>query len=614
VALWLDTYLVPPWRKSLSKQKEVQKSTSRIAGSRHWNNPDVKVRVSERFYVEAFNALSLGLFGADHTRLECLDDLAGAIRSHGLAADHYRQQNDVQSYFAHNQLACFLKKLELSKFESDAERVAMEKWLAAEGRCKEINSVFIELLKNPESHRNLRESVRKVKREIHELLGNRPPNLADVSRFMKFGPGASLSHPREEGAAPFKLLNPSAYSFNVEEVEWLAWHTKLGPFITGSKSLGCSDYVGNRVAYYDHARYATVPKSVWERRTIEIGPSLTGYVQQGFDGFIRQCLLDKWNLDLRDQEPNKNLAYVGSITGGSSNSPCTIDLSSASDSISYALVGMLLPSAWFDLLKRYRAKTILLPDGTVHWLEKFSSMGNALTFSLQTMIFAAVVRSILRERGHEGAKWRVYGDDIIVPYRIYDEVVARLTCFGFSVNTLKSFKEGNFRESCGADYFLGMNTRPYYLKKVVSEVPHLYKILNLVQLQAMRAPIPAMCYRPLYQTVLSHVPVEFRLYGDTLNAPDSCIWAPHTRGADVVIRRRQREWKMPEHLALLTTLLSGYQDNTSADMTKAGVHRDPLSFPESGDGKCVLRKARFSGLAGLHARREDLPFDPILMG
>jgi len=66
--------------------------------------------------------------------------------------------------------------------------------------------------------------------------------------------------------------------------------------------------------------------------------------------------------------------------------------------------------------------------------------------------------------GADTSKISVYGDDLIYPIEALEDVRAGLEFFGFTVNKEKSFSTGNFRESCGKDYFFGRNVRPFYLK------------------------------------------------------------------------------------------------------------------------------------------------------
>jgi hypothetical protein len=136
---------------------------------------------------------------------------------------------------------------------------------------------------------------------------------------------------------------------------------------------------------------------------------------------------------------------------------------------------------WFNLLDSFRSESVEFRGELVE-LEKFSSMGNAYTFELESLIFYSLalavcdylgllVTPIFRENGalEKGFPIEVYGDDIIVPVSAYSLLEEVLQWCGFELNSKKSFCHGYFRESCGADWFFGFDVRPWYLKKEVSE-------------------------------------------------------------------------------------------------------------------------------------------------
>jgi hypothetical protein len=118
---------------------------------------------------------------------------------------------------------------------------------------------------------------------------------------------------------------------------------------------------------------------------------------------------------------------------------------------------------WFFCLKRFRTGTARF-EGSSLALEKFSSMGNGYTFPLETLIFYAIAFGVCVELGIPTHDVRAYGDDIICPTQAYPLLAEVLTHLGFDVNRKKSFSEGPFRESCGADYFQGIDIRPVYVK------------------------------------------------------------------------------------------------------------------------------------------------------
>jgi len=105
-------------------------------------------------------------------------------------------------------------------------------------------------------------------------------------------------------------------------------------------------------------------------------------------------------------------------------------------------------------------------------------MGNGYTFEMETILFLATALAVAEELGLP--KWEVtaYGDDITIGVEGVDLLTRALTFLGFSVNPSKSFWTGPFRESCGKDYFLGTNVRPYFVRSLLRDVRDLMKVHN----------------------------------------------------------------------------------------------------------------------------------------
>lgn len=175
-----------------------------------------------------------------------------------------------------------------------------------------------------------------------------------------------------------------------------------------------------------------------------------------------------------DQSLNQEAAREASRT----NDAATLDLSEASDRVLNQLViDMLAP--WPDLsgaVQACRSTVAELEDGRKIPLVKFASMGSALCFPIEAVVFTTIV--FLGLQAHTGNRVtaetlrsfrdrvHVYGDDMIVPSASATEIVRLLEAFGLKVNHTKSFTEGNFRESCGGDYFNGRMVNPIRLKQV----------------------------------------------------------------------------------------------------------------------------------------------------
>ena len=232
------------------------------------------------------------------------------------------------------------------------------------------------------------------------------------------------------------------------------------------------------------SKYSFVNKTQTVARGICTEPSMNMWMQLGAGNILHRRLRTFFGIDLSIQPDfNRELARHGSIF----ESFATIDLESASDSISTGMLRWLLPRSFFGVLKSLRCPSTELPSGEVLELNMVSTMGNGFTFPLQTMIFSAVVFAVYRYVGvplvrstkKRLGNYGVFGDDIIVDESVARYVIRVLNLLGFVVNREKSFVEGPFRESCGADYFLGSNVRGVYIKRLKT-LQDLFVAINLL--------------------------------------------------------------------------------------------------------------------------------------
>lgn len=345
-------------------------------------------------------------------------------------------------------LAFFSKRRDLD-LGFDKRAKAIEKFRDAEERCSETNHIFRERRVGrfqylPRVERVLFHATRKITRILGDV-----PSLEELK--LQFGPGATTQIPKRMASARAKLgTNPSCSSELAP-----ALHLVWGQLPAWEQSLKAA---GPLPVLIEPGKVAFVPKSAKEYRSVMVEPSLNTMFQGGIGRFmadrLRSC-----GIDIRDQSANQRAARKGSLTGALA----TVDLSSASDTVAIELVYDLLPNDWFFLLSRFRTGTAML-EGQPMRLEKFSSMGNGFTFPLETVIFYALAFGVCREMGLPTGEVRAYGDDIIVPSEAFQFLTEVLVATGFSVNKDKSFSSGPFRESCGADYFQGIDIRPVYLK------------------------------------------------------------------------------------------------------------------------------------------------------
>jgi hypothetical protein len=226
----------------------------------------------------------------------------------------------------------------------------------------------------------------------------------------------------------------------------------------------------------DHSKYSFVNKTRTVARGICTEPSVNMWLQLGAGAILEDRLKSFFRIDFNGDkdrkipsqpELNAELARVGSIT----DRLATIDLESASDSMALGMLAEMLPRSFLSVLLFLRCPKTRTPSGEELALNMVSTMGNGFTFPLQTMLFAAVVRGVASVVGCklDHSNFGVFGDDIICPSQMYRTVTRVLSILGFTVNASKSFVEGPFRESCGADFFLGQNIRGVYLKKLRSK-------------------------------------------------------------------------------------------------------------------------------------------------
>jgi hypothetical protein len=166
------------------------------------------------------------------------------------------------------------------------------------------------------------------------------------------------------------------------------------------------------------------------------------------------------------------MAQQGSIDG----SFATIDLKSASDMISIALVRELVPDIWFQLLMTIRSPRIRIKQLDLDMdLNMISTMGNGFTFPLMTLIIISLIYAVRCRVPSspylymDWGKTCVFGDDIIIPTHEYDDVCEVLVRAGLLVNHEKSYRSGLFRESCGGDYYRGVDVTPFYVKHLYDD-------------------------------------------------------------------------------------------------------------------------------------------------
>lgn len=371
---------------------------------------------------------------------------------------HHSLYEDPRRFAEDYLVTEILRKCEDLPLGIDRPAVALNSFKESETHCRNTNS---RLRSRPPVW------FYQYRKNIAELLGPLDRDALDfIETRIGHGRGATVGV-RGTGSSPSDKYDEEltltseliSFSRSLMGEQWWEHQSKPRTVVNGNK-------------------FTSVPKSWKTDRGICIEPTLNIYVQRGIGAYIRKRL-KKFGLNLNTQERNRKMAEQAY-----SRNYATIDLSAASDSLSTELILQFFHPDWVDLLGLPRSGSTLLPDGSWVELEKWSSMGNGYTFELETLVFYALCRTILPKGEIENCV--VYGDDIIVPARYAPALIEALDYLGFKVNTSKSFLAGNFFESCGHDYFRGVNVRPFYLKRDNGSIPPSVQVANSLRLWCRR--------------------------------------------------------------------------------------------------------------------------------
>lgn len=283
-----------------------------------------------------------------------------------------------------------------------------------------------------------------------------------ISWVGKFGPGKvaeRLTHLRR-----FEVLSEWVYQqplrtagyvpykdVNAVDSHWLSDHWPEVPLTGG---------------YADHvtARLCAVPKEATKDRLITVEPTYGSFVQ----AYARQALQTSIHygplcgtcMDLGwvdGQKIQRRLALKASRTGRLA----TLDLSDASDRITYDQVFQVFPAWALSLLDVTRSSSFMCQDyedllepQTMHI---YAGMGNGTTFTVETLFFAAFVVAFAEAHRLGEPEVSVFGDDIICTSKVAKALIELGDVFPFfRINHQKSFYGADYlRESCGIFAYKG---------------------------------------------------------------------------------------------------------------------------------------------------------------
>lgn len=230
------------------------------------------------------------------------------------------------------------------------------------------------------------------------------------------------------------------------------------------------------------SRLYAVPKTQKGPRLIAAEPTCHQWCQQSVRSFLNDAIANSpigQSIDFSRQDLSGERALAASRTGADA----TVDLSSASDRLSCFLVERVfrknpsLLSAMIASRTRFLVNDIDKKQPNLIKLRKFASMGSALTFPVQSLVFltlclgAGLVAEDLAPRYWRRLlpRVRVYGDDLIVPVSWMPYVETLFKSVLLKINGSKTFRNGKFRESCGSDCFDGYYVSPGQVRQFYDE-------------------------------------------------------------------------------------------------------------------------------------------------
>lgn len=329
---------------------------------------------------------------------------------------------------------------------------------------------------------------------VYRCLGSKIPEDAELYEGCRVSSGSVVGMREEDSTNGLLKFADQWLTFSSPDVlyQMMSWTRRYDPLLCAllherlrsMRQVKCTPY----------SSVFTVPKQREIRRVIALQPLLDAYLQQGVKSAIERRLA-KLGLHIkRDGDHvvqafrNQALARLGSMGHGLS----TIDFSNASDSLSDSLLRYLLPPEWYALCMAFSPPAYKV-DGEVRPTGRIAmAMGNAITFPLETLVFLAIGYQAQRDSGVTTSineNLAVFGDDVVIDTRSTSRFIELATQSGFTVNPSKSFWEGEFRESCGADWLNGVNVRGVYINSL-TDAQSLLSARNLLAAWAYRHDIP----------------------------------------------------------------------------------------------------------------------------
>jgi len=374
--------------------------------------------------IKSFRAYEWPVLGfIPPSRYKRYAQLSSLVKKYRFAEDVYTDQE--------------LESLTLQKYFGEQERLGVQRPLKALGLL-------------------VAQRARCIARRI---LGPLDPD--GIITMAKFGKRSSIGCPLSLAYIDEKLTNVKAFTGSKQCSRWffdrvLPQDEILSQMVHALPSGNAEDLE------HESLNLVNVPKNWKTYRTITPLTLLSLFYSYGVGQQVTDRLAEA-GLDIRRlQNRHRMLVKKFSV----SLTHATADLSAASDSLTSESLNRILPREWYCALKKAITHQVIVktPDGNrSFYTSSVLPMGNGFTFPVETLIFYCIIKAIGELTGVEGV-FSVYGDDLIYPSRLHKFVVGIFPMFNLVLNADKTFVKAPFRESCGSDYYRGVDVRPFFFQ------------------------------------------------------------------------------------------------------------------------------------------------------
>lgn len=337
---------------------------------------------------------------------------------------------------------------------------------------------------NASTHTSYDCSALNILQNVADIVSSKFPVLNPEDVKPKHGPNAVAD--LRGGMDKFSFPHWPRKLQWVFPMEYFAYSTEEWARSDQQPRVERNDVAGKLIA---------VPKTHKSPRLITVEPTSHQYLQQGLLRWLRKNL--PWPLqhciDFQNQLPSRDAAKDASF---GLNGMATVDLSSASDRLSCWTVERAFRKSQSLLTALYATRTYVVEDHTKSgvfpaplYLRKFAGQGSAVTFPVQSIIYAiCCIAAVIDSRGDKvsersilraAKQVRVFGDDIVIPTTALLSLSLIFEHLQLKINMGKTHFSGLFRESCGGDFFRGIDVTPLYLR-TLDEGPRPSVVSSLV--------------------------------------------------------------------------------------------------------------------------------------